>query len=179
MLRLVVDDEGQVWPDLFQKAPGRGTYLCMEQGCLENLSDKRLGALRRNFSVQLPQCSKLIGRMQDGLYQQLMRLFSQYRAAAVLGRDAIMHQMWKSGPLLVLLAADAGDALTRQVSDAAEKRLESGRKTFVLHGFSTEFLAEAFARDKVSVAALETKTISVKLHRFCVWYERAHELKMS
>ncbi|MES0372145.1 MAG: YlxR family protein, partial [Mariprofundaceae bacterium] len=77
MLRLVVDDEGQVWPDLQQKAPGRGTYLCMQKACLENLSDKRLGALRRDFNVQLPQSSKLIERMRGGLHQQLMRLFSQ------------------------------------------------------------------------------------------------------
>lgn len=179
MLRLVVDDEGQVWPDLFQKAPGRGTYLCMEKACLENVSDKRLGALRRDFNVQLPQSLKLIERIRDGLHQQLMRLFSQYRAAAVVGRDAVMHQMWKNRPLLVLLAVDAGDALVRQINDAAEKRREAGKKTVVMDSFSVSFLAEAFARDKISVAALDRTATSAKLHPFCVWYERTQELKLS
>ncbi|MDX8404497.1 MAG: DUF448 domain-containing protein [Mariprofundaceae bacterium] len=179
MLRLVVDDEDQVWPDLHQKAPGRGTYLCMQKACLENLSDKRLGALRRDFNVQLPQSSKLIERMRGGLHQQLMRLFSQYRAVAVVGRDAVMHQMWKDRPLLILLAVNAGDALVRQINDAVEKRREAGKKTVVLDGFSVSFLAEAFARDKISVAALDIRHSSAKLYQFCVWYERACELKLS
>lgn len=179
MLRLVVDDEGQVWPDLFQKAPGRGTYFCMQKACLENVSDKRLGALRRDFSVELPQSAKLIERIRDGLHQQLMRLFSQYRAVAVVGRDAVMHQMWKDRPLLVLLAEDAGEALVRQVNDGAEKRCEAGKKTDVLDSFSVSFLAEAFGRDKISVVAIDKTSTSPKLHLFCVWYEQAQEFKLS
>jgi predicted RNA-binding protein YlxR (DUF448 family) len=129
MLRLVVDDEGQIWPDLLQKAPGRGTYLCMQQVCLEGLTDKRLGALRNRFNVQLPQSLSLMERIGEGLRRQLMRLFSQFGAVAVLGRDAVMHQMWKSGPLLVMLASDAGDALAQQVEDGVGKRQGAGEKT--------------------------------------------------
>ena len=175
MLRLVVDDEGQIWPDLFQKAPGRGTYLCMKQDCLEKLIDKRLGALRSKFSVKLPQSVSLKERIGEGLRRQLMRLFSQYSAVSVLGRDAVMHQMWKSGPQLILLASDAGDALVRQINDAAGKRDESGSKTVLMHGFSSSFLAEAFGRDKISLAALDTKHVSTKLQMFCDWYMRVKE----
>lgn len=177
MLRLVVDDEGQLWPDLLQKAPGRGAYLCMEESCLAQLSDKRLGALKRNFSVRLPQHMQLVERLQKGLHQQLMRLFSQHRAVAVVGRDAVMHQMWKNGTLLVLLAADAGDALLRQIRDAAGKRQESGQKTVLMQSFPVLFLADAFDRDKVSVAALDTAGVSAKLQRFCRWYERTDALR--
>jgi len=149
----------------------------MEQRCLEQLSDKRLGALRRSFKVQLPQCEPLIKRLQGGLQQQLQRLFSQYCAVAVLGRDAVMHQMWKNGPLLVLLAEDAGDALVRQVTDAVGKREESGKKTLLLHRFSASFLADMVGRDKISVAAVDAAAVSAKLYPFCVWYERTVGLR--
>ncbi len=177
MLRLVVDEEGQVWPDLLQKAPGRGAYLCMQRECLGQMNDKRLGALRRNFDVKLPQQKALMSRIGQGLHQQLMRLFSQHRAVVVLGRDAVMHQMWKSGPLLVLLGADAGEAVERQIRDAVEKREASKSKTELLNGFSTAFLAELFDRDKVSVAAVDSDAVSQKLQRFCLWCERMHGLK--
>jgi predicted RNA-binding protein YlxR (DUF448 family) len=175
MLRLVVDDEGQIWPDLLQKAPGRGTYLCMKQACLEGLTDRRLGALRNKFNVQLPQSLSLMQRIREGLRQQLMRLFSQFSAVAVLGRDAVMHQMWKNGPLLVMLASDAGDALVQQVEDGVGKRQGAGKKTMLFHRFSTTFLAEAFSRDKISVAALDTANVSTKLQMFCDWYVRVKE----
>ncbi|NOR72393.1 MAG: DUF448 domain-containing protein [Mariprofundaceae bacterium] len=175
MLRLVVDDEGQIWPDILQKAPGRGTYLCMQQACLEGLTDRRLGALRNRFNVQLPQSLSLMQRIGEGLRRQLMRLFSQFGAVAVLGRDAVMHQMWKSGPLLVILASDAGDALVQQVEDGVGKRQGAGEKTTLLHGFSSSFLAEAFSRDKISVAALDTANVSTKLQMFCEWYVRVKE----
>jgi len=172
MLRLVVDEEGEVWPDLFQKAPGRGAYLCMESACLGQLTDKRLGALRRNFEVKLPQCERLMQRMQESLKLQLKRLFSQHRAVVVLGRDAVMHQMWKNGPLLVLLANDGGDALLRQVTDAVGKRLESGDETLLLQHFSSQFLADVVDRDKISVAAVDISAVSAKLYPFFIWYER-------
>jgi len=75
MLRLVVDDDGQVWPDLFQKAPGRGTYLCMKQSCLKKLTDKSLGVLRSKFSVKLPQSASLMERIDEGLRRPLVRSF--------------------------------------------------------------------------------------------------------
>jgi len=175
MLRLVVDEDGQIWPDLLQKAPGRGTYLCMKQVCLDGLTDKKLGALRNKFSVELPQSDRLKERMAEGLRQQLMRLFSQSSAVVVLGRDAVMHQMWKNGALLVLLASDAGDALIRQIEDGVSKRQEAGRKTVLLHGFTASFFAEAFARNTVSVVALERSSVSTKLQMFCQWFERVKD----
>ena len=178
MLRLVVDDEGQIWPDLLQKAPGRGAYLCMQQACLEGMTDKRLGMLRNKFNVQLPQCSALVERICEGLRRQLMRLFSQYSAVAVVGRDAVMHQLWKNGPLLVLLASDAGDALVQQVQDGVGKRQEAGKKTVLMDRFSSSLLAEAFARDKISVVALDTANVSTKLQMFCDWYVRCKGIRV-
>jgi predicted RNA-binding protein YlxR (DUF448 family) len=67
LLRLVVDEEGQIWPDLSAKLPGRGVYLCMEETCLNAVSDKKLNVLRRDFSPQLPQWNVLRERMFDAV----------------------------------------------------------------------------------------------------------------
>lgn len=170
MLRLVVDETGQIWPDLLQKAPGRGVYLCMQPACAEAINDKRLGALRRNFEVKLPQCDVLKQRIGTALRQQLLRMLTQLRPVAVVGRDAVMHQMWKNGTLLLFLAADAGDALVRQIHDASEKRSRAGDTTTLYEGVDGVLMAEAFAREKVSVAAVNSAAVSDKLGRFCLWY---------
>jgi hypothetical protein len=80
--------------------------------------------------------------------------------------------MWKSGPLLVLLAADSGEALSRQVTDAIAKRAESGESTALLQTFPASFLTDVAGRDKISVVAVDRTAVSVKLYPFCLWYER-------
>jgi len=170
MLRLAADDEGQLWPDLLQKAPGRGVYLCMQPSCLATMTDKRLGVLNRHFDVKLPQAEKLKERMRFAIEQQLFRHFSQHRSVAAVGRDAVMHQMWKNGPLLLFLAADAGDAIVRQVLDAAGKRQASGQQTTLMQGLDAGFLAKAFDREKVSVATVEATAVSPKLQRLSLWF---------
>lgn len=170
MLRLVVDESGQIWPDLLQKAPGRGAYICMRPACYAAMTDKRLGALRRNFSLALPQCNALKQRIAGTLRQQLLRILTQSRAVSVVGRDAVMHQMWKNGPLLLFLAADAGEALLRQIRDAADKRRVSGNETLLCEGVESSLLAEAFAREKISVVAVESAAASANLGRFLLWY---------
>jgi len=115
--------------------------------------------------------------MCAAIEQQLLRLFTQHRSVAAVGRDAVMHQMWKNGPLLLFLAADAGEALVRQVDDAVEKRLASGQRTTLLKELDSGFLATAFGREKVSVAAVEQAAVSPKLHRLSLWFVQANEAK--
>ncbi len=177
MLRLVVDEAGMIWPDLLQKAPGRGTYLCMQQGCLSRLNDKRLGALRQRFLLQLPQYDSLRQRINDALVGQIGRFLSARRRGAELGRDAVMHRMWKNGPLLVLLACDAGEALKRQIADAVAKRQEAGEKTLLLDTLPAAVLSEAFQREKLSVAAMERTAATAKMEQLCAWYGRLREAR--
>lgn len=178
MLRLVIDDAGQLWPDLLQKAPGRGTYLCMQETCLGNLSDKRLGPLRSKMKVHLPQAAGLQSRLIEALDKWIRQSLTKQKASAAVGRDAVMHQMWKNAPLLVILADDAGDALVRQVTDAAEKRSATSpegkgtAQTGILRGYSSAYLAELFDRDKVSVVSLVHSAQLAKLMQISAWYRR-------
>ncbi len=170
MLRLVVDESGVIWTDLLHKAGGRGFYLCMESKCLKSLNDKRLGVLKKNFAVVLPQAVSLLTRIEEALLMQIRQRLLQLKAEACMGRDAVMHQMWKRGHLLILLADDAGEALRRQVVDAVQKRQESGQCASICHTLPTEMMANIFERDTLSVIGLKVSKQTEKLKKHCVWY---------
>jgi predicted RNA-binding protein YlxR (DUF448 family) len=172
MLRLVVDKSGVIWPDLLQKAPGRGVYLCMHASCLSALNDKRLGALRSKHKVVLPQWDKLQLSLIDMLEQHIHLQLTRLKPDAAIGRDAVMHRMWENKELLLLLADAAGQALVRQVMDAVQKRGEEGLKTTLLDNLPEACLGDVFQRGKMSVAALIVSKKTKKLQRYCAWYGR-------
>jgi len=176
MLRLVVDDSGEIWPDVLQKAPGRGVYHCMNEPCLRSMNDKRLLPLKAKFKLSLPQWDKLEQRMQAVLVQQLQRMFTRQRATAAIGRDAVMHRLWNNAPLLLLKADDAGASLVRQIDDGLEKRAQAGLKSVLTNAPSRQWLGAMFGRDDVAVAAMDAAgaaaTVVNRLNIYCVWLER-------
>jgi len=177
LLRLVVDDEGLIWPDLSSKLPSRGLYLCLQEKCLQAMSDKRLQSLKRDFSPQLPQWDMLQQRMFDMLSQRFVQLLNGVKRSAVIGRDAVMHQMWDKKALLILFADDAGDAVLRQVNDAVEKRdggemKSAKRATVIVSLLDAEALGSALGREKVSVVAFSEDNPLMKLQQICVWQQR-------
>ena len=173
MLRLVVDPDGQIWPDLLQKAPGRGIYICMDQLCMARTNDKRLRALQGDFQVRLPQWERLQERMQMAFEEQLVRMFARQRASAAIGRDAVMHRLWNNAPLLLLRAVDAGAALARQIDDGLEKRAQAGSKARVALVPSRDLLGRMCGRDEVAVAAISVTGVGAamaeRIERYCAW----------
>jgi len=174
MLRFVVDDKGLLWPDLQQKAPGRGVYHCMNEACLERMNDKRLQALKAKFEIELPQWNAVLQRIESALQQQLKRMLTRQRSKAAIGRDAVMHRLWNNTPLMLLRATDAGDALIRQSNDGLEKRTQAGHKSLLVSVLSRQGLGEMFGRDDVAIVALDAagsaKATVKKLNVFCVWF---------
>jgi len=169
MLRLVVDDAGQIWPDLRQAAPGRGTYLCMRKQCLSEMSDKQLQRLKAKFSIVLPQWDDLHQRLINGLQKALEQIFSRLRPKIDIGRDAVMHRLWNNTPQIVICAADAGDALVRQIDDAVAKRRQAGQVAAIVNAESAVWLGSMFGREKVAVAGLDGAPMTEKLKQYCVW----------
>jgi len=179
MLRLVVDDAGLIWPDVLQKAPSRGVYLCMQEACFSSLNDKRLGALRQKFVFQQPQWAALKDKIIDVLEKSIRLQLLSLKSSAAIGRDAVMHQMWESKPLLLLLAKESGQALVRQVMSAVQKRDEEGLKTIALQGFSEGYLLDVFQREKMAVVGLLASKKTAKLQRYCAWYGRIKGSRVS
>ena len=174
MLRLIVDDEGQIWPDLQQKLPGRGVYLCMQEACLAGMSDRRLQPLRAKFKVDFPQWEKLQERTVCILDRQLAQMFARLRVKMEIGRDAVMHRLWNNTPLMLLMAADAGSAVVRQLEDAVTKREQAGHASLVVRVDSRQWLGEKLGREAVAVAGMDAggsmAANADKLKRLCNWY---------
>ncbi len=169
MLRLAVDDGGSLWPDILHKAPGRGSYLCMQRACFAKLNHRSLGRLKRNFSSLQISYDVFVERLERALSIQIERHLSRLLPSAALGRDAVMHRMWHHAPLLLMISDDAGESIKRQVHDAAEKRRDSGDKVDILVDVSTDLLAKASKRKKISVVAVNNCNDAVRLQQFSTW----------
>jgi len=57
LIRLVLNDEGQLSVDRRQRLPGRGVYLCQRPECLERAMKKRglMRGLRGRFRQDVPE----------------------------------------------------------------------------------------------------------------------------
>jgi len=179
MLRLVVDESGVLWPDMFQKALGRGSYLCMQAHCLSGMNDKRLGVLYRSCHIVLPQWSGLKERLDTAIEQAILSQLTRLKSLASVGRDAVMHQMWKNAPLLLMMVNESGQALQRQVMDAVAKRKELGLKTIPLDAVSEAWLTHVFRREKMSVVTLPVSRQTEKLQQWCAWHRHLKGRKVS
>ncbi|MDQ6976294.1 MAG: DUF448 domain-containing protein [Mariprofundaceae bacterium] len=169
MLRLAVDEDGELWPDLLHKAPGRGSYFCMQSLCFSKLNDRSLGRLKRSFPSLNIQYALFIERLEKALIVQLTRHLSRLLPSAALGRDAVMHRMWHHAPLILIVSDDAGEAIKRQVHDAASKRRNDGDAVDILVDFSTDLLAKASKREKISVVAVNNCNDAIRLQQFSTW----------
>lgn len=175
LLRLVVDDEGQVWPDVLQKAPGRGAYVCLHGKCLSRIQDRQLGRAWKDKAVAQGQAAMLRERAALAMLQLCRQSFRRLRSRLDIGRDAVMHRMWEKAPMLVLLACNAGAALRRQIEDACEKRQASGLKTTLVIFGDSATLGDIVERDIVSVLALDDSPACVSLRQYCLFYRQLRE----
>ncbi|MDQ6973791.1 MAG: YlxR family protein, partial [Mariprofundaceae bacterium] len=179
MLRLVADEGGLLWPDMLQKYPGRGSYLCMQANCLARMNDRRLGVLYHPCHISLPQWLGLEKRLNSVLEKAIIEQLIRLKPMACVGRDAVMHQMWKSTPLLLMMVNESGQALQRQVMNAVAKRNEMRLKTIPLDHVSEDWLIQVFQRDKVSVVTLPVSRQTEKLQQWSIWHRHLKGRKVS
>ncbi|MDQ6962534.1 MAG: DUF448 domain-containing protein [Mariprofundaceae bacterium] len=171
MLRLVLDDKGHLWPDLLQKAPGRGSYLCMQVTCLSRLNDKRLRA-------SAAKKGQLICAKRDLLFAQIQELMAQLSTSylqmhrAAVGREACLTLVKTMKNVQFLLASDAGKVIERDV----ETWVQQGKRTLLHHWFSVAELGDVFGRDKVSLVALQNKVVFQRIVCFSEWNKRLGEV---
>ncbi len=151
----------------------------MQYDCLEGMSDKRLGVLYRKYHIVLPQWAGLKERLDTVLQKLVTGQLIRLKSMANVGRDAVMHQMWKSTPLLLMIVNESGQALQRQVMNAVAKRDEMGLKTIPLDDVSEAWLMDIFQRDKVSVVTLPVSRQTEKLQCWCIWHRHLKGRKVS
>jgi len=161
LLRLVCDDEGSVWPDVLQKAPGRGAYVCWSP-CLEQLRDKQLRAAWKGRARGPNLTDELRRRLAVALWERCRQYVRPRGRILHVGRDAVMRRLWEDAPALVLLADDAGEALKRQIEDACTRRGQAGQEVELHSAGPAAALARLLEREKVSVLATDATPASKK-----------------
>ncbi|MDQ6950204.1 MAG: DUF448 domain-containing protein [Mariprofundales bacterium] len=166
LLRLVVDDQGSWWPDLQQKAQGRGCYLCLQPECLARLKGK---GFARVFGEKTDR-ELLRKRVSQSLEQRMYSLLHRLRPRAQIGRDAVMQGLWQRESMLLLVAADASAGLLDRITQAATKRRDDGAATTMLPlPLSSEAFGAVFDRDQVAVVGWSQEGLGRILAQSVIW----------
>jgi len=178
LLRLVVDEDGQVWPDVLQKAPGRGAYVCWQGKCLSGVHVRQLGRAWKDRKIAEGQAALLHERATLAVLQLCRQALHRQRSVLSIGRDAVMHRMWNKTPMLLLLASNAGAALRRQIEDACSKRQATGLNTTLVIFGDSATLSDIVERDVVSVLALDDSPACASLRKHCLCYGQLRETEL-
>ncbi|MDX8390111.1 MAG: YlxR family protein [Mariprofundaceae bacterium] len=169
MLRLVVDDCDTVWPDPMQKAPGRGSYLCMQTVCLAALKEGNLKRAWQDVNLQSKQVSLLFERMHVALPNLCRQYLHQQRHTVATGREAVLKKLSRAVRVMLLFSADAGEALRRQMLYQVEKMLAVGKKVDTLELPQMINLAAMLEREKLYVIALDCNPSTLRLRHVLIW----------
>ena len=167
-----------MWPDILQKMPGRGAYVCRD-GCLNHLHDRHLRVAWKDGKSGADHVDELYRRLAVALLRLCRQYVRRGKRGMNIGRASVMHRMWKHAPVLIVLTQDAGGALKRQIREACARREDVGLKTACVSFGRSVLLGEFLERNKVSVLAMDDTPEHEKWWRYCMWYEKLLMMKPS
>lgn len=152
LIRLALGPDGQVWPDLAARLPGRGAWIAPDRRLLEQAMAKgRLkGALARAFKEPAIVPDDLPGRLAAGLEKRAMdRLGLEHRAGHLIYGSEKISEWARAGRLFLLLhAADAAPDGSSKLDQAW--RSGGGEMDDVIHlPAGREALSRAVGRENV------------------------------
>jgi len=186
LVRLAISPDGMVLPDVLSKAPGRGAWIGVSRGDLENAvaRGKLRGALARAFKgAQLIIPEDLGERIEAGLTRALTdRLGLAFKAGQLLlGTERIAEQARAGRVEWLAHAADAGEDGSRKLDQAW--RVGSEAEGSGLRGVTLPLdraaLSVALGRDNVVHLALTDAAaaarIAAALKRLMHFHGRAEE----
>jgi len=156
LIRLALDPDGQVFPDVRAKAPGRGAWIGVTRSALDTAiaKGKLKGALSRAFKtgdIAIPH--DLGQRIEDALSRAaLERLGLEARASTLAtGSDRIAEAARKGQVHLLYHAADASDDGNRKLDQAWRVGMdeEGGSRTGLVLAADRTILSVALGRENV------------------------------
>lgn len=148
LVRFVVGPDGMVHPDVAQKAPGRGMWVCADRAAIDLAVKKK--AFSRAAKMQVSAPPDLADRVEVLLARRLQDVLALARKAGLahMGFDTV-HRRLKSGPVAALIeAADGSEAQRAKLRPMAAEAP-------VISCLSGHELGLAFRRDNVIHAALD------------------------
>lgn len=130
LLRFVLDPEGNLFPDISRKLPGRGSYTCFSRACLETALKRK--QFNRSFKgeVKLLPEPELISLIVKVLEEKISSLLSLANKAgkAVSGSDKVMGTLRKGEAAILILAADISSESKAKFLAVAQR---AGVETFM------------------------------------------------
>ena len=158
LVRFVVGPDGTVHPDIAEKAPGRGMWVCADRAAIALAVRKKLFSRAARMQVQAGE--DLPDRVEALLTRRLQDALGLARKAGLahMGFDTV-HRRLKSGPVAALIEASDGSAaqcakLRPMAADAPVISCLSGHE-----------LGLAFRRDNVIHAALDAGGVTQQVLR--------------
>lgn len=150
LLRFVLDYDGELVFDLYQKLPGRGAWLTPSRSALQQAIEKK--AFTRAFKQQVKIENGLADHIEERLKAAAYELLPLCQKSGLLigGFEKVKEALANEEIAALLMASDA--------SENAKEKMFSARATHLLiDHFTREELGGAVGRDQaVQVALLQS-----------------------
>lgn len=104
----MLDPDGNLFPDVSKKLPGRGAYTCFSKNCLESALKKRQFSRSFKTEVRISSDSGLIVLVLRLLEERIISTIALANKAgrAVSGSDKVMEALKKGETFILILAED-------------------------------------------------------------------------
>ncbi|GAB5438652.1 RNA-binding protein [Falsiruegeria mediterranea] len=155
LIRFVVGPDGQVYPDVMGKLPGRGAYVAADRAALIKAVQKKL--FSRSFKMQVTVASDLVDDVERQLARRVIDLLSLARKSgdAVAGYEKVKTMLDREEAQVLLQASDG--------SGRGKSKLSTPHRGKYIGWLTADELGMAFGRQTVIHAALASGGLSKRV----------------
>ncbi|WP_170367539.1 RNA-binding protein [Ruegeria arenilitoris] len=146
LIRFVTGPDGQVFPDVASKLPGRGVYVTADRKALDTAVGKKLFA--RGFKAQVTVPQDLVDEVERQLSRRVIELISLARKSgdAVAGYEKVKSWLDREEAWVLIQAVDG--------SGRGKSKLSTPHFGKYIGWLTADELGAAFGRQTVIHAAL-------------------------
>lgn len=160
LLRFVLDPEGNLFPDVSRKLPGRGAYTCYSSICLDSALKKKQFSRSFKQEVRISPASELTALIVRLLEERIISTLALANKAgmAVSGSDKVMETLKKGSAIILILAEDIS-------VESGAKFISLAQKTgVVMYRFSIkERLGSPLGKDIRTAVAVQKSSFAESL----------------
>lgn len=167
-MRLVIDPEGMLVPDLAERLPGRGLWIAPQRGMIAHAERRRLFAKAAKSAVRVPD--DLADQLEGLMRQRCLDTLALARRAgeAVAGQEKVRSWLENGRVAVLLEASDASEGGRSRMVGLA-KALGDRLRIFQL--FTAAEMGRAFGRDSAVHVAVAPGGLAAKLRREAARFE--------
>jgi predicted RNA-binding protein YlxR (DUF448 family) len=155
LIRFVVGPDGQIFPDILGKLPGRGIWVAASRSALDKAVKKNLFAKAAKQPVQVPE--GLVDQIEAQLLRRVVELISLSRKSghAVAGYEKVKDWLVKEEALVLVQAVDG--------SGRGKSKLSTPHFGHYIGWLTANELGLAFGRQTVIHAALASGGLTLRV----------------